>query len=95
MGFRLLAFNLDGTILHSDRTISARTERAIHKAAKAGLILVPATGRSLTSLLKELLGYPEIQYMILRNGSSVYNYVNKCKAYEDCLLKSAAGCRLF
>jgi Cof subfamily protein (haloacid dehalogenase superfamily) len=42
---RLLATDLDGTIVRSDGTISARTARALRAAEDAGLLVVLVTGR--------------------------------------------------
>ncbi|WP_424950262.1 HAD family hydrolase [Deinococcus sp.] len=42
---RLIATDLDGTLLHSDRTVSARTRAALDAARAAGLTVVPITAR--------------------------------------------------
>ena len=43
---RLIAIDLDGTLLHSDRTVSARTRAALEAARGAGMEVVLATARS-------------------------------------------------
>lgn len=90
MGIRLLAFDLDGTVLHSDRTISQRTRKALQNTAKAGTVIVPATGRSLTSLPKELFAIPEIRYLIIGNGSFVYDTEEKRVVHQDCFSREDA-----
>jgi hydroxymethylpyrimidine pyrophosphatase-like HAD family hydrolase len=42
---RLVATDLDGTLLRSDGTISARTERALRAARRVGVVIVAVTGR--------------------------------------------------
>ena len=42
---RLVATDLDGTLLRRDGTISARTQRALKRAREAGIELVMVTGR--------------------------------------------------
>jgi hypothetical protein len=42
---KLLATDLDGTLLHSDGTVSDRTRNALIRAADEGLLVVFATGR--------------------------------------------------
>ncbi len=42
---RLIATDLDGTLLRGDKTISARTSTALRRAVEAGMIVVAATGR--------------------------------------------------
>jgi hydroxymethylpyrimidine pyrophosphatase-like HAD family hydrolase len=46
---RLLALDIDGTLLNSDREVSPRTRAAIHAARSAGVRLVLVTGRRLPS----------------------------------------------
>ena len=45
MNIRLIAFDLDGTLLNSGKTVSPRTKAALTRAAEHGVVLVPATGR--------------------------------------------------
>jgi Cof subfamily protein (haloacid dehalogenase superfamily) len=42
---RLIATDLDGTLLRSDRTVSPRTRRALDDARRAGIVVVPVTAR--------------------------------------------------
>lgn len=44
MNIRLIAFDLDGTLLNSEKTVSPRTKAALTRAAEHGVVLVPATG---------------------------------------------------
>ena len=48
--FRLAAIDLDGTLLRSDGTISARTHAAVHVARAAGIELVLVTARGPMSI---------------------------------------------
>lgn len=41
----MIATDIDGTMLWSDGTLSARTRQALHQAHEAGIEVVPATGR--------------------------------------------------
>lgn len=67
----LVAIDLDGTLLKSDKTISDRTKRIISNLSKQGVTVVVATGRSYESLrpYKEALALdsPVICY----NGAAV------------------------
>ena len=53
---RLLAVDMDGTCLNSRSQMTAETIRALEAAAKAGIIVVPTTGRSLSCLPHRLSG---------------------------------------
>jgi Cof subfamily protein (haloacid dehalogenase superfamily) len=68
---RLIAFDLDGTVLNSQKEVSPRTRDAIGKAKTAGLYIVPATGRQFNDvhpLLKELAD----PYVIANNGAQLF-----------------------
>lgn len=71
---KLVAIDLDGTLLNNDRVISEKNKQAIKKANKMGIKVVICTGRpllSVTDILKELdLQNPE-DYVITYNGGLV------------------------
>lgn len=50
-GVRLVATDLDNTLLRSDRSISPRTDAALRAAADAGIAVVPVTARQRLGLL--------------------------------------------
>jgi len=49
--FRLLAVDVDGTLVGSDQRVSARNRRAIAAARRAGLVVCLATGRGVKEVL--------------------------------------------
>src|ERR1051325_3616175 len=48
MPYRMIAIDLDGTLLGPDGTVSPRAKAAVHKALAAGLLVCFATGRNFT-----------------------------------------------
>jgi Cof subfamily protein (haloacid dehalogenase superfamily) len=68
---KAIAFDLDGTLLQKDKTISGRTKRAVEKCRERGVRLIIATGRALGSgeVYRKQLGLsgPQIYY----NGALV------------------------
>ena len=73
MDIRLIAFDLDGTLLRRDKSISPRTLQALQAAKEKGVLLVPATGRLYRSLPEALLDEQLSRYFILVNGAQVYD----------------------
>ncbi len=65
---RLIATDLDGTLLLPDKTVSARNRASLNAAAAAGLTLLTATGRQLRHVPVDLtdLGF---HYAIGANGA--------------------------
>src|SRR6266487_298228 len=70
---RVVASDLDGTLLRSDLTVSERTRAAIHEARRAGVTFVAVTGRPPRSVrsLNERIGLEGIA--ICANGALVYD----------------------
>ena len=42
---KIIALDLDGTLLTTDKRLSPENEAALRRAAEAGVEIVPATGR--------------------------------------------------
>ena len=45
MNIRMIGFDLDGTLLTTDKILTERTKKALEVAADQGVVLVPATGQ--------------------------------------------------
>lgn len=71
-GYRLIALDLDGTLLTEEKTITAETKRWIRRATEAGIAVCFATGRAFQSALPyaEELGLSTP--MVTVNGSEVW-----------------------
>lgn len=80
MTHKLIAFDLDGTLLDSDKNLPEENLRALEKAAEKGVCLVPATGRIFSGIPEKIRSLPFIRYYITVNGAGVYD------AWEDRLL---------
>ena len=86
MAVRLIFVDLDGTLLANDhRTVPAENLAAIRRAAKAGIQVVPATGRILARLPQAVREIPQIQYAIVVNGARVVELAAGRVLYEACL----------
>ena len=71
MHCRLIAFDLDGTLLDNEKRIPEENRRAMEAAAERGVLLVPATGRILRGIPPALRELPFLRYYILSNGAVV------------------------
>ncbi|MBQ7153034.1 MAG: HAD hydrolase family protein, partial [Clostridia bacterium] len=70
---RLIASDLDGTLLNSKKQLSDANAKALFDAAQRGIEIVPATGRfygGMPACIREL---PYVHYVITINGASVYD----------------------
>lgn len=71
---KLIAFDLDGTLLDDGKRIPEENLRALRAAGEAGLLLVPATGRIPEGLPEPLRGLPGLRCGILINGALLYDF---------------------
>lgn len=71
--YKLIAIDLDGTLLNSYGQISEKNKNALQKAKKEGVEIVLASGRS-TNSVKNIASDLQIgNYIICGNGSLIYD----------------------
>ena len=73
MNIKLIAFDLDGTLLDDGKKLPEENLRALTAAAQAGALLVPATGRLYAGIPEEIRRLPGCRYFITVNGAYTYD----------------------
>lgn len=69
----LIALDMDGTLLKSDKTVSPDTVRDIRLASAAGAQVVFCTGRSVAELRRYFALFPTMRYAVCCSGALVYD----------------------
>lgn len=71
---KLIALDLDGTTLRSDKTISNKTKASIHKAHQQGAKVVIVSGRPATGIISyaKELNLNQDDYCICLNGTALF-----------------------
>ena len=64
MNIKLIASDLDGTLLTTSKELSPETQRVLNEAVKKDIHIVPATGRSYQAVPDVIKKYPGIEYII-------------------------------
>ena len=82
MNVKLIAFDLDGTLLDDDKHLPSENLAALQAAHAQGIFLVPATGRILKALPEELLAPGLFRYFIFANGALVYDLQEQQALYR-------------
>jgi len=72
---RLVATDLDGTLLGPDGRMSARTVAAVRAVHDAGITVVAATGRSHHTALARVAPAEVVRYVVCSNGAALYDTV--------------------
>lgn len=70
---RLAALDLDGTLLDRASRITPHTMEALTAAIRRGVVVLPATGRGLSSLPRVAASIPGVRYAITSNGAAVWD----------------------
>ncbi len=93
---RLLALDIDGTLLRSDKTVSPRTRAVLLAAQHAGVRLVLVTGRrhpAARRVMRELEddGGPNVVDLVLHNGALIFegSEVVRCRPLPAAVASAA------
>ena len=70
---KLIALDLDGTLLDSEKRLSDRNREALAAAAAKGVHIVPTTGRFFGMMPEAIRALPFVRYAITVNGAQVYD----------------------
>lgn len=70
---RMIALDLDGTLLTGEKKVSGRSRRVLAEAAAAGVAVVPCSGRALDSIPAEVLGLESVRYAVSSGGGAAYD----------------------
>lgn len=68
---RLIALDLDGTLLDTEKRLPRENVAALARAHRAGAFIVPATGRYFAAMPGEIRELPFVRYAITINGARV------------------------
>lgn len=67
----IIALDLDGTLLNSNKELTPGNLAALNRAAEAGYEIVPTTGRFYKAMPEAIRALPFVRYVITINGAAV------------------------
>lgn len=67
----IIALDLDGTLLDSQKRLSGRNKEALLRCSELGIEIVPTTGRAVDGIMPEIRNLPGVHYAITTNGGTV------------------------
>ena len=71
--YKIVASDLDGTLLNKEQTVSEENLCAIAQMNRLGVEFVPTTGRGMNEIDLSLINSPDIRYIITSNGAVVFD----------------------
>lgn len=79
--YKLIAFDMDGTLLNSKKKIRPETLKAIDKAFAAGKEVILCTGRCIAELKEYMEQLPRLRYIVGVSGALVYDVKEEKEIY--------------
>ena len=93
MKIRLIATDMDGTLLADDKMAPPENIRALEECAARGIEIVPATGRTVRGLPEEIRSLPGVRYAIITNGALVVD-LKENRILDTCRLSVDLAVRI-
>lgn len=90
MAYKLLALDMDGTLLNSQKKISPKTEKAISELSKRGVIISASTGRGVAELRDYKNELKFMHYGVTSSGGAVYDFFSKKPVKVHCIPEEIA-----
>lgn len=85
--YRLVALDIDGTLLTSDKKIHPDTIKHINGASKKGIYIVYCTGRAPAEMKDIIQTLPSIRYGVCMSGALVYDFIEHKIIYSNSVPK--------
>ncbi|MBQ3616020.1 MAG: Cof-type HAD-IIB family hydrolase, partial [Anaerotignum sp.] len=86
---KLVASDLDGTLLNKNKEITPRLFDALKKLDELGIYFVPSTGRPFGTVPKAIKELPFLKYVITSNGAAIYDAAEQKNIIENFLTPEA------
>ena len=82
---RMIGVDLDGTLLNSEKQLTAYTREVLKKAIEQEVAVVVATGRPFSGVPDELKHFSGIRYALTANGARILDMQKQKVVYENLL----------
>lgn len=82
---KLIALDLDGTLLTTEKKLTDYSRGVLTKAIEQGCEVVVSSGRPISAIPKELVEFPGMRYMVTANGARIVDLKEKKTLYENLL----------
>ena len=80
---KLIALDMDGTLLNEHGVLAEESKEALLKAMEQGVHVVIATGRVFSALPQDVVNVPGIEYAITSNGANIIRLEDRETIYSN------------
>lgn len=88
--WKLVACDLDGTLMRDDMSVSEENLYAIAQTAELDVEFVPCSGRTLCEIPEKVRNHPGVHWIIHSNGAVILDRRNG-QRYPACMTREVAG----
>lgn len=88
--YKIVASDLDGTLLNEEMALSAENAHAIAALAEKGVQVVPSSGRTLCEMPQAVVQHSGVRYIIYSNGATVWDKHTDTHIYL-CMSRAASN----
>src|SRR5215212_6075419 len=88
--YRMIAIDLDGTLLSPTGEVTPRTKEAVHRALRAGLLVCFATGRNMTESQMVLDAVAHYDSAVFVGGAMVIDTRQRLTLHRTCMQSGLA-----
>ena len=85
--YKIVASDLDGTLLNNDSLLSEENKNAIAELDKKGIFFAPSTGRTFAEVIPDLKNNDHIRFIMHTNGAVIHDKKTGKHIY-NCIEKS-------
>ena len=82
MDIKLIAIDMDGTLLNSAKELTQKSLDTLREAHERGILIVPSTGRMAQGLPEYIRQLSFVRYIITINGGVVWDLTDNVSLYE-------------
>ena len=86
--YKLIASDLDGTLLNSYGEVTENTKKTINKIQNQGIEFIIASGRPIDSIKTIAKSINSNNYFIAGNGAIIYDIQKQKTIYENCISRN-------
>lgn len=83
MDIKLIALDLDGTLLDEKKHLSKKNRDVLVRCIEKGIFVVPTTGRTVIGIPEEVLSISGVRYAITVNGAMIEDLHEKRVLHEE------------
>lgn len=80
---KLIAVDIDGTLVNSKKELSIRTKEVVCRAIDQGILVIPCTGRVASGIPKCITKELDISYIISANGANIWDVKQNQSIYSE------------